>query len=67
MTPSDFGKLIKNDIHGVFLFYGEEQYLKQHYITLTKKAVSPDGANVISISGEGKNLGQLCREVSETS
>ena len=66
MTPSDFGKLIKNDIHGVFLFYGEEQYLKQHYINLTKKTVSPDGANIISISGEGKNLGQLCSEISET-
>ncbi len=63
MTPNEFGKLIKENIHGVFLFYGEEQYLKQHYINLTKKTISPDGANVMSLSGEGLSLTQICQQI----
>ena len=66
MTPSEFGKIIKNDLHGVFLFYGEEQYLKQHYINLARKTVCPEDTNGISMSGEGSTLGQICRDVLET-
>lgn len=65
MTPNDFGKLIKNNIHGVFLFYGEEQYLKQHYLGLVKKAVSPDGSSVMSISGEGLTLSELSSQLTD--
>lgn len=65
MTPLEFGKIIKDNIHGVFLFYGEEQYLKQHYINLTKKAVSPDGANVMSLSGEGLSLIEVCQQLTD--
>ncbi len=67
MTPAEFGKIIKNDIHGIFLFYGEEQYLKQHYFNMAKKTVSPDGTNVISISGEGTNLADICQQISAIS
>lgn len=63
MTPTDFGKLIKEDIHGIYLFYGEEQYLKHHYMTLTKKSISPDGANVMDISGEDMTLTQVCQQL----
>ena len=63
MTPNEFGKLVKDDLHGIFLFYGDEQYLKQHYINLAKKAVTPDGANAISFSGEGQSFSDVCRSV----
>lgn len=63
MTPTDFGKLIKDSPRGVFLFYGEEQYLKQHYIGIAKKAASPDGASVMSVSGEGLSLVDVCRQL----
>ncbi len=65
MTPIEFGKLIKDNLHGVFLFYGEEQYLKMHYINLTKKSVSPDGANVMSLSGEGLSLIEVCQQLTD--
>ncbi len=63
MTPTEFGKLVKENIHGVFLFYGEEQYLKQHYINLTKKCITPSGANALSISGEGLSLVDICQQL----
>jgi len=66
MTPNDFGKLIKNTLHGVFLFYGEEQYLKQHYTNLVKKNISPDGANTVLFSGESCDLQSLCSQVADT-
>ena len=65
MTPIEFGKTIKENIHGVFLFYGEEQYLKIHYINLTKKTVSPDGTNVMSLSGEGLSLVEICQQLTD--
>ena len=63
MTPSEFGKIIKNDIHGFFLFYGEEYYLKRHYFNLAEKSVTLDGSNLVNMSGEGKTLSDLCREI----
>ncbi|MBR5314143.1 MAG: DNA polymerase III subunit delta [Clostridia bacterium] len=66
MTPTEFGKLIKNDLHGVFLFYGEEQYLKQHYLGLAKKTACENGDNSLSISGEGRTLDEVCIELSQT-
>lgn len=63
MTPADFGKLIKTDLHGIFLLYGDEQYLKQYYYNLAKKTVSPDGANIISLSGESVSLSELFQEI----
>ncbi len=66
MTPTEFGKLIKNNIHGVFLFYGDEQYLKHHYINLTRKTVCPDGTNVTVFSGEDFELQDICRNLYET-
>ncbi|MBQ7968765.1 MAG: DNA polymerase III subunit delta [Clostridia bacterium] len=66
MTPTEFGKLIKSDLHGVFLFYGEEQYLKQHYLGLAKKSACENGDSSISISGEGRSLDDICIELSQT-
>lgn len=66
MTPTEFGKLIKSDLHGVFLFYGEEQYLKQHYLGLAKKSACENGDSSISISGEGRTLDDICIELSQT-
>ncbi len=66
MTPTEFGKLIKNNIHGVFLFYGEEQYLKQHYINLVKKTVCEKDTNVTLFSGEDCELSDICRSLYET-
>jgi len=66
MTPTEFGKLIKNNIHGVFLFYGDEQYLKQHYISLVKKTVCENDANVTLFSGEDLELSDICRDLYET-
>lgn len=66
MTPTDFGKLIKNNIHGIFLFYGDEQYLKQHYINLVKKAVCESDTNVALFSGEDYELSDICRSLYET-
>lgn len=63
MTPNEFGKLIKDGLHGVFFFYGDEQYLKQHYVGLVKKNITPDGANEVSLSGEGLTLGQICQQL----
>ena len=66
MTPTDFGKLVKSNIHGAFLFYGEEQYLKMHYLNLAKKNVVSDGDGALSISGEGLTLTQVCQSIMET-
>ncbi len=63
MTPTDFGKLLKNDFHGIFLFCGEELYLKQHYIKLARQKTSPDDANIYSLSGEGLSLSDVCRSI----
>ncbi|MBE6718523.1 MAG: DNA polymerase III subunit delta [Ruminococcaceae bacterium] len=65
MTPTEFGKLIKTDFHGVFLFYGEEQYLKQHYLNLAKKACG-DSTGGMAFSGEGQSLSSVCQTVIET-
>ena len=63
MTPAEFGKIIKNDIHGVFLFYGEEQYLKQYYFKMLQKTASPDESNIINISGDGNSLVDICQQI----
>lgn len=65
MTPNEFGKIMKSDMHGIFLFYGEEQYLKQHYLNQSKKAVSADGQNIINISGDGQSLQNICIQITE--
>lgn len=65
MTPNDLGKQIKNGISGTFLFYGEEQYLKQYYLNLVKKSLFVEGDNTVSLSGEGISLSDICRSVLE--
>ncbi len=66
MTPNDFGKLLKNDLHGIFLFCGEELYLKQHYIKLARQKASSDNTNIYSLSGEGLSLSDVCRMIMDT-
>ncbi|MBE6671045.1 MAG: DNA polymerase III subunit delta [Ruminococcaceae bacterium] len=66
MTPTEFGKLIKTDFHGIFLFYGEEQYLKQYYLKLAQKNTCGDGTGSVVLSGEGQSLSVLCQTVMET-
>ena len=63
MTPNDFGKLLKNDLHGIFLFFGEELYLKQHYIKMAKQKTTSDDTNIYSLSGEGLSLPDVCRSI----
>ena len=63
MTPTEFGKIIKEDMHGVFLFYGEEQYLKQHYFSIIKKKIRPDDDDSVSISGEDLTLTELGQRI----
>lgn len=67
MTPTEFGKLLKKDTYGSFLFYGDEQYLKQYYLDLARKTVCADDIdlNSISVSGEGKDTADVCTEVFE--
>ena len=42
MTESELRDLIKQDIRGGFLFYGDEDYLKQHYKKEIRRAVLAD-------------------------
>ncbi len=65
MTPTDFGKLIKSNFYGIFLLYGEEQYLKQHYLKLAQKSTCSDSSNLITISGEGITLREVCQQAFE--
>lgn len=54
MTPSEFKKEL-DGLSGVYVFYGEEEYLKHYYLDEARKAVIPDPAfdvfNRVSISG----------------
>ena len=53
---ADFKSMLKGDLSGGFFFFGEEDYLKQHYISLARNAaIGEDGfadLNVIRIDGE---------------
>lgn len=39
MTPSEFQSLIKKGLAGGFLFYGEEEYTKQHALNSARNAI----------------------------
>ncbi len=66
MTPTDFGKLIKSGLSGIFIFYGDELYLKNHYMKLAKNSCTPDGANVINVPGDNLTLSDVLRTVMDT-
>ena len=42
MTDADFRKSLKGGLAGVYFFYGEEDYLKQHALSSAREAVCPD-------------------------
>ena len=42
MTPSDLSKKLKTDPKGVYLFYGEEEYLKRRYLEQIREKVIGD-------------------------
>ncbi len=54
MTPAEFKKEL-DDLSGVYLFYGEEEYLKHHYLTEVRRHLIPDPTfdvfNRVSLSG----------------
>ncbi len=60
MTVQDLSRKLKNDPHGVYLFYGEEEYLKRRYLEQIREAIPDEGFNHVRISG---NLSQLADEL----
>lgn len=58
MTVSDLSKKLKQDPHGVYLFYGEEEYLKRRYLEQIRDAIPDDGFNHVRISGDLLALSQ---------
>ena len=43
ITPLEYKSELKNGIHGGWLFFGEEAYLKKHSLEQTRKSVLGDG------------------------
>ncbi len=56
MTVSDLSKKLKTDAHGVYLFYGEEEYLKRRYLEQIRAAILGEDAltsfNRVKINGD---------------
>ena len=63
LTVSDFKNRLKTDPAGFYLFYGEEAYLKQHYLQALRNAVLPDPAlatfNHIRLDADSYSLDAL--------
>ena len=55
MTPAEFKKELES-LSGVYLFFGEEEYLKHYYLEQVRSTVVPDPAfevfNRVSLSGQ---------------
>lgn len=58
MTVTELSKKLKLDPHGVYLFYGEEEYLKRRYLEQIREAIPDDGFNHIRICGDLSALSQ---------
>ncbi|MGM9648101.1 MAG: DNA polymerase III subunit delta [Eubacteriales bacterium] len=60
MTVTELSKKLKSDPRGVYLFYGEEEYLKRRYLEQIRSAVIGDDPeasfNHIKISGDLPSL-----------
>ncbi len=56
MTVTELSKKLKQDPRGVYLFYGEEEYLKRRYLEQIRKAVIGEGTeasfNHVKISSD---------------
>lgn len=52
MTVTELSKKLKLDPHGVYLFYGEEEYLKRRYLEQIRDAIPDDGFNHVKINGD---------------
>lgn len=63
MTSADFRREVKQSLAGAYLFYGSEEYLKRHCLSLARKSTGTDGEgadfNLLRLSGEGKTLGEI--------
>ncbi len=44
LSVSDFQRLLKKDLHGAFLFFGQEAYLKEHCLRALREKVLQDDA-----------------------
>lgn len=58
MTVTELSKKLKTDPHGVYLFYGEEEYLKRRYLEQIREAIPDDGFNHVRISGDLQALSE---------
>ena len=69
MTFADFKNLCREGLHGVFLFYGPEDYLKSHAIRLARKSAGTDGdesgLSHVVFSGLGKTPSEIGAEMEE--
>lgn len=63
MTAVDFRNIIKNNnLKGGYLFYGDEEYMKQFCLTATRDSILPSGKDVlnhIKLSSENYSLETL--------
>ena len=58
MTVTELSKKLKTDPHGVYLFYGEEEYLKRRSLEQIRDAIPDDGFNHVRISGDLQALSE---------
>ena len=42
INEAEYRKRLKNGVHGAFVFFGAEDYLKAYAINATRAAVCPD-------------------------
>lgn len=69
MTDAEFKKELSRGLSGGYLFFGEEDYLKHHYLEQSRKSLLPDEAfaafNHIKISGEKYSGTAVCDAIGE--
>ncbi|MBE6565002.1 MAG: DNA polymerase III subunit delta [Ruminococcaceae bacterium] len=68
MNATEFRNAVKSGLAGGYLFYGSEEYMKRHCLSLAKKSVlGEDGSDFgyVKLSGEGKSLSELASHLSD--